>query len=226
MASAEQRLKAALQLIRHNPSRGTLGEQAIREVIDAFLPGQWTSSSGFVLHHETGAPSRQVDVLIYDRLAGTPIYSDESVVVLPTARPGLAVEVKSELKKKSFAESLVNVASFKQAYGGRSGISASIYAFRGFSNPQKLKQHLETHMLAFPDWNLWLNVICIQSTKMLVTLTYDGNVASLVCRRCLEPVIQSLLTSVLNALGVPGTKEFLPEPRMGEELFTLKRGEL
>lgn len=222
MKSAEQRLDAALQLINHNPTRGTLAEQVVREVIDGFLPGQWASSSGFVLHPKTRKPSKQVDVLVYDQLAGTPLYSDESVVVLSANRPGIAVEVKSELDKNSFLEALGNVASFKTTYGGRSGINASVYAFRGFRKAETLKEHLRTHLRKVSNPDLWPDVICVQATAMVVTRTGNGSDTALFCQKCEEPVIQSLLTNVLNALNVEGGKSFLPEPKLGEKLFELK----
>ena len=222
MKSAEHRLDAALQLINHKTTRGTLAEQVVREVIEAFLPGQWTSSSGFVLHPDTRDPSSQVDVLIYDQLGGKPLYTDESVVVLSHEPPAVAVEVKSVLEKKSFAEAMGNVASFKRTYGGRSGINGSVYAFRGFAKPETLQTHLREHMWLVPDPNLWPDVVCVQATRMVVTRLGDGRDVSMVCRECEEPVIQSLLTNVLNALGVPGTKQFLPEPTLGKTLFELK----
>jgi hypothetical protein len=221
MKSCEQRLDAALQLIDHNPTRGTLAEQVVREVVDAFLPGQWTSSSGFVLDAKTREPSKQVDVLVYDQLAGTPLYSDESIVVLSDTRPGIAVEVKSELDHKSLGEALGNIASFKRTYGDRSGINGSIYAFRGFAKAATLKEHLKGHIRRVTNPNLWPDVICVQGTKMVVTRG-GGEEPSLQCKICEDPVIQSLLTNVLNALGVPGTEEFLPEPALGKMLFELK----
>jgi hypothetical protein len=162
-----------------------------------------------------------VDVLVYDQLAGTPLYSDESVVVLSPERPGIAVEVKSVLEKRSFGEALENVASFKETYRGRSGITASIYAFRGFAKSGTLEEHLREHMTKVTDPTLWPDVICVQASKLVVART-GGAQPSLLCRRSEEPVIQSLLTNVLNALGVPGMKEFLPEPRLGKTLFEVK----
>jgi hypothetical protein len=69
---------------------------------------------------------------------------------------------------------------------------------------------------------VWPDVICIQARRIVVARTSNAATASMVCQVCEEPVIQSLLTNVLNALGVSGTKEFLPEPKLGKTLFELR----
>jgi hypothetical protein len=225
MAGAERRLGAALELISHKPTRGTLGEDVVREIIDAFLPGQWKSGSGFIVDTKQ-QPSHQLDIIIYDQLKQAPLYRDENVVVLPTGTRPIVVEVKSELKKDTLFDALENIASPKaQEETGRNVIGV-VYAFRGFAKPQTFSTHLSTHLKAlrrkgrFDPAHL-PDMICVQEQNMIVVRDLDPKF-KMTAYSSRAPVVQSLLTQVLNGLGVSSLYPLLPKPKYARSpLFTL-----
>jgi len=215
MNSAEQRLAAALELITHKPTRGTLAEDVLREIIDAFLPGQWASHSGFVVDANQ-TPSDQLDILVYDQLASMPLYRDVNVIVLPTGTRPVAVEVKSVLKKKDLFDALENVASVKSMETTPQDVVAMVYAFRGFKKPLTLSTHLKAHISGLKmkhrfDPEHMPDMICVQEQNMVVVR--DRTPAfKLTAYTSKVPVVQSLLTQVLNGLRVANLYSLLPKP--------------
>jgi len=215
MAGAERRMAAALELISHKPTRGTLAEDVVREIIDAFLPGQWTSASGFIVDAKQ-RPSDQLDIIIYDQLARTPLYRDENVVVLPTGTRPFVVEVKSVLNKVSLFEALDNIASPKAQEATPRDVIGVVYAFRGFKQWQTLQTHLKAHLRklrkkgAFDPAHL-PDIICVQEQNVVVVRDLDPDF-KMTAYATKTPVVQSLLTQVLNGLRVPALYSLLPKP--------------
>ena len=230
MTSAEQRLVAALRLIEHKPTRGSLAEDLIRSTVRTFLPGQWAAHTGFLID-SAQQPTKQVDILIYDQLHNAPVYRDEAVVVLPVTDPRqadgprpLAIEVKSVLQKDSLFDALENVASVKRA---DARIVAAVYAYRGFAKPTTLRSHLGSHISALRkrkqfDAALLPDMVCVQEQQVVVTRQSTPEF-TLVGHFSQDPVIQSLLTQILNALGVPQLYSLLPRPTYNPtKLFRVK----
>lgn len=225
MAGAERRLAAALELISHKPTRGTLAEDVIRETIDAFLPGQWKSGSGFIVDAKQ-RPSDQLDILVYDQLTRTPLYRDENVVVLPTGTRPIVVEVKSVLNQESLFEALKNIASPKAQEASGRDVIGVIYAFRGFVKPQTLSTHLKAHLRKLRkkgqfDAAQLPDMICVQEQNMVVVRDLDP-AFKMTAYASKTPVAQSLLTQVLNGLRFPALYSLLPQPDYEPKpLFTL-----
>jgi hypothetical protein len=216
MESAERRLAAALELIVHKPTRGTLAEDVLREIIDAFLPGQWASHSGFVVNDEH-APSSQLDIVVYDQLAGTPLYRDANVVVLPTGARPVVVEVKSVLDKQALFDALDNVASVKSMELNPREVVGVVYAFRGFRKPTTLRAHLTARAKALRkkgpfDPEHLPDMICVQEQNVVVVRERTP-AFRLAAYTSTDPVVQSLLTQVLDGLRVPSLSSLLPQPK-------------
>ena len=75
MESAAVRLAAAQEVIRHNPTRGSAAENAIRTLLREFVPQRCGVGTGFMLT-ANGTSSRQLDIVVFDQLHCAPLYRD------------------------------------------------------------------------------------------------------------------------------------------------------
>src|SRR5580698_1532423 len=96
MQGATARLSAAQRIVSHPGTRGGLAENLLRELVREFLPQRWAVGTGFIMDVQRGR-SNQVDLLIYDQLAASPVYRDGELVILSPGTARVAVEVKSSL---------------------------------------------------------------------------------------------------------------------------------
>jgi hypothetical protein len=71
MDGATSRLKAVQQIVTHNPSRGTLAETLLREVIAEVLPQRYAAATGFIM--DRPGRSNQIDIIVYDQLTDSPV---------------------------------------------------------------------------------------------------------------------------------------------------------
>jgi hypothetical protein len=96
MKSVTARLDAAREFIRHNPTRGSVAENALRTLLREFLPHRCEIGSGFMLASD-GMISKQLDLIIFDRLEDAPLYRDGDIVIVSPGSVHMAIEVKSVL---------------------------------------------------------------------------------------------------------------------------------
>ncbi len=95
MDGATSRLNAVLEIVTHNPTRGTFAEALLREVISEFLPQRYAAATGFIMDRPNR--SNQLDIIIYDQLTDSPVFRDGGFVVLTPGTAKLVIEVKSAL---------------------------------------------------------------------------------------------------------------------------------
>ena len=162
-------------------------------------------------------PSSQLDIVIYDQLAGTPLYRDANVLVLPTGARPLIVEVKSVLKRKDLAAALGNIASVKSIEPRPEEVVGIVYAFRGFEKPATLRAHLSEHVKALRKRGNFHpehlpHIICVQE-QAVVVVRERKPAFKLKGYASEDPVVQALLTQVLNGLRLPDLYSLLPEPK-------------
>jgi hypothetical protein len=119
MNGATSRLKAVQKMVTHPPSRGTLAETLLREVIAEFLPQRYAAATGFIM--DRPSRSNQVDIIIYDQLTDSPVFRDGGFVVLTPGTAKLVIEVKSGLTGGAsggeIEKAFDNVRSAKQVDG-------------------------------------------------------------------------------------------------------------
>jgi hypothetical protein len=150
-------------------------------------------------------------------LRSMPLYHDANIVVLPTGARPTVLEVKSVLNKPDLFEALENLASLKSMEPNPQDAAAIVYAFRGFKKPNTLSAHLHTCIRARKRKNNFNpehlpDMICVQEQQMVVVRERTP-AFSMTAYRSTAPVVQSLLTQVLNALRVPNLYSLLPTPR-------------
>ena len=98
---------------KHPPSVGTYHEEIIRSMLNDILPARFSVKTGFVFV-ETGAVSRQIDILIIDESQPSSYFFKvgQFAVVHPRA-VACAIEVKTKLDKRSFLEAVQNIYQFQ-----------------------------------------------------------------------------------------------------------------
>jgi hypothetical protein len=98
-------------LVRHNLEKGLGNEQALRELLIAFLPLRYGVGKGKVVNGDGGI-SKHLDVIIYDALSCPTLFVDENHnQILPIEGVFGAVEVKTTLTATTLAEAFENLAS-------------------------------------------------------------------------------------------------------------------
>ena len=93
-------LSQAQQLISHNPSRGYVGEEILREFLNTSLPSCAKVTQGFIIQGETLSP--QCDIIIYDHSNYAPMYSFGNIDLIHSESVYCVIEVKTNINKTSF----------------------------------------------------------------------------------------------------------------------------
>lgn len=137
VGAAASQLEAARRIISHGTTRGTIAENTIRGIIAPLLPFRYGVASGFLISTEA-TPSKQIDVLAFDRFESSPLYEDQAFAVISPEMAVLAIEVKSTLNKKDLREAVENVASVKRL---NRNVMTVLFGFTGFK-PNTLAAHL------------------------------------------------------------------------------------
>lgn len=122
---------------RHRASEGGYCENLLREFIREVLPDRYGVDTGFIKgpSSDPHGCSRQIDVLVHDRLEYSPVFrSGDLVVVLPDAARA-AIEVKKTLTSKELAgalDLLASVAAQTKAWKsvGQKRLITGIFAFK------------------------------------------------------------------------------------------------
>ncbi|RDZ52858.1 hypothetical protein C5C07_13965 [Haloferax sp. Atlit-4N] len=112
--NAELRAKFELKAgaISHPQQKGEAREDALRELLEAYLPERCGVSTGFVID-VNGNQSQQMDVIIYDKYY-TPIFKiADSKQYFPCETVIAVGEVKSEVKSRELEDAIEKIASAK-----------------------------------------------------------------------------------------------------------------
>ncbi len=88
----------------HNLSRGLIGESILRDFLKKILPDFTKVSQGFVEYN--GQLSNQCDIIIYDRLHYSPLYSFGEIEIVPCQAVLAVIEVKTSITPKRFGDVL------------------------------------------------------------------------------------------------------------------------
>jgi hypothetical protein len=114
-AEAGRKLRSDFESVRRtNPHAGERGGEAealLRQFLNEHLPGRFRADTGIVMD-DSGARSRQSDVLVYDAL-NSPVYRHGRMMILPSDNVAVVVEVKSTLSKAELEDAAKKVASVK-----------------------------------------------------------------------------------------------------------------
>jgi hypothetical protein len=217
--SADARLRGALEIIEHNPTRGALAEATLRDLIRDFLPNRWDLGGGFILSAKK-KPTKQVDILLYDALSTAPLYRDGNLVVASPGMSAVAIEVKSRLNRDDLLDAMANIESVKRI---DPAVVCVLFAFKSMTSGT-LEGHLSSYLKAakrrrsfdsalLPDKMYLLERgLLVHRNRRIVKNTFVGNKPA-------EPIVRFLLTQVLSNLKVTNLQPFMTADKVGTRLF-------
>lgn len=212
MDGVSLRLKAAQELIEHSPTRGTISENLLKDLLGEFLPQRWGIAGGF-LTDPNGTQSRQIDVLIFDLFSSAPLYRDGGLAVLSPDMASVCIEVKSTLDKPRLEEALENVASVKALNPNAHTI---IFAFRGMT-ARTLEKHLTSLKTAgvvaasLPDRVIVFN-------RALFIVQENGTFRAY---RTMGAIGGYLIAEVLQPLKIVNLQAYIDAVTFGKQVFTV-----
>ena len=158
LSAAQNRIVATICQIRssipHAGETGALVEQSFRYHIEEVMPEKVGVSHGFVVDAD-GRISKQMDIVLYDRLNCPRIFSSAGAQMFPVEATFACGEIKTNLSASKFEESLEKCLSYKklcrQAYVERKSIVSTTYTLFG---------------RACPHWQSMFFVIGVEGTTM------------------------------------------------------------
>ncbi len=138
LSSAQNKLSAAINQIRrsipHSGEIGTLIEQQFRFQLEEILPEKIAVSHGFVVD-STDEISRQMDIILYDKLNTPRIFASGGAQMFPVETTYACGEIKTDLNSSELEDSFKKCLSYKKlcrkAYIERSSPITTSYALFG-----------------------------------------------------------------------------------------------
>lgn len=116
LSSAQNRLNAAIapirNLIPHSGEIGTLVEQQFRSQLTEILPEKIGVSHGFVMD-SSGEISKQMDIILYDKLNTPRIFASDSAQIFPVEATYACGEIKTFLDSDKLKDSFEKCSSYK-----------------------------------------------------------------------------------------------------------------
>ena len=116
LLNAQAGLKAGIDQIRssipHAAETGRLVEQLIRSELKKVLPEKIAVADGFVVDAE-GRASRQMDIILYDKLNTPRIFSSDGAQMFPVETTYAAGEIKTKLDRTSLRDAFEKCSSYK-----------------------------------------------------------------------------------------------------------------
>ena len=117
LSAAQNRIVATICQIRssipHAGETGALVEQSFRYHIEEVMPEKVGVSHGFVVDAD-GRISKQMDIVLYDRLNCPRIFSSAGAQMFPVEATFACGEIKTNLSASKFEESLEKCLSYKK----------------------------------------------------------------------------------------------------------------
>ncbi len=117
-------INQARELISHSGEKGADIEQKIRDSLAQVLPERIGVSHGFVIDSD-GNESKQMDVVLYDKMNAPKIYTSQRVQIFPVESVYMCGEVKTVLDRASLSDSFDKCLSFKNL--SRTAYDASLF---------------------------------------------------------------------------------------------------
>lgn len=219
MEGATLRLKAAQRIVSHPGTRGSLAENLLRELIREFLPQRWAVGTGFIMNADRRR-SNQVDLLIYDQFATSPIYRDGELVILSPGVTKVAVEVKSYLNQQEISNAYNNIQSVKQVDSSVMGLVFGYDGAKATTFGAHVKEWEKSKKSVgreeWPDrvFNMTQNFLMAPDLDFAATrkfVVWPGE----------DPIVRFFLTATLTKLDLDNLRPFMSADRTGAALFKL-----
>lgn len=116
LSNAQNKLSAAIEQIRrsipHSAEIGALIERQFRSQLEEVLPAKIGVSQGFVVD-SFGGVSRQMDIILYDKLNTPRIFASEGAQMFPVEATYACGEIKTTLNTSELEDSFEKCLSYK-----------------------------------------------------------------------------------------------------------------
>ena len=138
LSNAQNKLSAAIEQIRcsipHPGEIGALVERQFRSQLEEVLPAKIGVSQGFVVD-SVGGVSRQMDIILYDKLNTPRVFASEGAQMFPVEATYACGEIKTELNASELEDCFEKCLSYKtlcrKAYITRPSAIKSYYTLFG-----------------------------------------------------------------------------------------------
>ncbi|MBF7141339.1 MULTISPECIES: DUF6602 domain-containing protein [Pseudomonas] len=144
IASELDDLSARIRLIiSHSGTVGTYRENLLQNVLRKNLPERYHVATGFIY-----GCSRQLDVVIYDRLEYAPLFREGDLVVVPPNAVRAVIEVKTGLTANELRESLHLLSGVAVLDDSAPPIFKGVFAFESKLSEEALCQVIKEYYVA------------------------------------------------------------------------------
>jgi len=114
-----QKLRADFEFLSsqlsHSLSTGEAREFVLKELLRQYLPARLGVEKGIVISSvENEPPSKQIDIIIYDKLNIPILYNAGNLRIFPIEGVYAVIEVKSNLNSKTLKDAIENIRSVKK----------------------------------------------------------------------------------------------------------------
>jgi len=196
-----QKLKSDFELLSsqlsHSLSTGEAREFVLKELLRQYLPAKLGAEKGVIISSvENELPSKQIDIIIYDKLNTPVLYSVENLRIFPIEGVYAVIEVKSYLDSEALKNAIENVRSVKKmtkkAFIEQKGAIVStvnlygkewkyfpvmgfIFSYAGIKNIKLLKDKLKKYDdLESLENNI--DTVCILNNAIITNQNPDGTI--------------------------------------------------
>lgn len=121
--------------IRHPAIVGSYRENLLQSLLKKNLPERYHVATGFVM-----GCSRQIDILIYDRIDYAPLFREGDLVVLPRQAVRAVIEVKTRLTAKEIRSSLDLISEVAKLDDYHPPFFKAVFAFESEINAQTIAE--------------------------------------------------------------------------------------
>lgn len=219
LSTAQQKLNAAINQIRsaipHPGEAGMLIEQQFRFQLEEVLPEKVGVSHGFVVDSHGGL-SKQMDIILYDRLNTPRIFASDGTQMFPVESTYACAEIKTKLDTSNLKDSFEKCASYKnlsrEAYFEPTGkLITQTYRLFGSENP-----HWQSifFCIAFES----INSVSLQAQYNEIVksenLQVHEKIDTIIALRATDGrnVLINVSGGLENNIPAPGSIDLLPSP--------------